>query len=257
MVPARTDPWCPVSAYPGTMIRPSRRLVEALSADLEPYLRHRLSGLGIDPGAVRSAIERAAADVGRELEALLGLPFDRQAETPLEVVRRAIEAVSDAVAALGVDPVDRDDEQRRLDPGDVFGLAPASAADLGEESLEASLAWGVAKTAALSRPTLLVVTSNLMDASRFDAAAAAAGYRVESGRGADSSTTPLVAFVDLESEESDAAIRSLSERGVRVVGYGPHVDDQAMVRARALGATAAEPRSRMFRNPGAYLPPLV
>ena len=97
-----------------------------------------------------------------------------------------------------------------------------------------------------------------MDLSRFEAASARAGYRCEA-RSAEKLDEPdaVVAFVDLEAEGSDGAIVALTAQGIRVVAFGPHVDDMAMVRARSLGATVAEPRSRVFRDPAAYLPPLV
>jgi hypothetical protein len=42
-----------------------------------------------------------------------------------------------------------------------------------------------------------------------------------------------------------------------VIGFGPHVDEFAMVRARSLGATAALARSRFFRDLAELLPPFV
>ena len=35
---------------------------------------------------------------------------------------------------------------------------------------------------------------------------------------------------------------------VRIVGFGPHVDDEAIQQARAAGADTAMPRSRFFRD---------
>jgi hypothetical protein len=107
-------------------------------------------------------------------------------------------------------------------------------------------------------PLLLVVTSNLMDHGPFESAASRAGYRFEGvGPVAVAEVEPLVAFVDLEATGADDAIVDLARRGVRVIAYGPHVDDVALVRARSLGALVAEPRSRVLRDPAAYLPPLV
>lgn len=107
-------------------------------------------------------------------------------------------------------------------------------------------------------PLLLAVTSNLMDHGPFESAASRAGYRFEGvGPAAVAEVEPLVAFVDLEATGADDAIVDLAGRGVRVIAYGPHVDDIALVRARSLGALVAEPRSRVLRDPAAYLPPLV
>jgi len=107
-------------------------------------------------------------------------------------------------------------------------------------------------------PLLVVVTSNLMDVGSFESAAARSGYRFEAIKaGAIAGFEPLVAFVDLETEGADDAIGTLVALGVRVIAYGPHVDDLAMSRAQSLGAAMAEPRSRLLRDPSAYLQPLV
>jgi hypothetical protein len=107
-------------------------------------------------------------------------------------------------------------------------------------------------------PLLAVVTGNLMDVGSFESAAAGNGYRFEAVKAdALAGLRPLVAFVDLETAGADDAIGALVARGARVIAYGPHVDDLAMTRARSLGATMAEPRSRLLRDPSAYLPPLV
>jgi hypothetical protein len=68
---------------------------------------------------------------------------------------------------------------------------------------------------------------------------------------------PVVVFVDLEHPDADEAVRSASGQPGRVVAYGPHVDDIAMVRAQALGADEAMPRSRFFRDPSAHFPTVV
>ncbi len=110
----------------------------------------------------------------------------------------------------------------------------------------------------VTRPLFIVVTTNLMDRGPFEAAGARVGYRVEFVRSDEvDDVEPLVAFVDLETAGADGAIGNLAGRGVRVIAYGPHVDDVGMVRARSLGAGAAEPRSRALTDPGKFLPPLV
>jgi hypothetical protein len=107
-------------------------------------------------------------------------------------------------------------------------------------------------------PLLVAVTSNLMDLGPFESAAARAGYRFERvGPEALDDVGPLVAFVDLETAGADQAIIELARRRVKVIAYGPHVDDVGMLRALALGATSAEPRSRALKDPTVYLPPLV
>lgn len=235
----------------------SQRLIDAIAETLPGHLEERVSELGIDAHAVSETIEQVTARAVSDLAEVLEMPFEAQSRTPLEVLRGAVVGLGQRLLELGADPPERDPEQARLAPDDPFGLAPASAAELGAEALEASLAWGLAKTRAITRPLVLVVTSNLMDASRLESGGAAAGYRVEVRRDAEFDSIPLVAFVDLEHSGSDETIRVLAEEGVRVIAYGPHVDDLALVRARTLGATSAEPRSRVLRDPAAFLPPLV
>lgn len=230
-----------------------RALIDALPAHLE----RRLAALDVEPARFGDAMADAVAAADDGLASLLGLPFDRQPEAPLEIVRRAIAPVTDALEEAGVPAPDRDEEAQRVTPEDTYGLAPASPAELGDEALEASLAWGVAKTKALTRPTALVVTASLLDGSRFEPQVRRAGYRLVTSRDGAADVTPLVAFVDLEVEDADGIVRDLAERGVRVVAYGPHVDDFALARARSLGAHTAEPRSRVLRNPSRFLPPLV
>ena len=46
----------------------------------------------------------------------------------------------------------------------------------------------------------------------------------------------------------------LSDAGIRIVAYGPHVDDIAMARARSLGAKDVVPRSRLFGKLVDWLP---
>lgn len=43
--------------------------------------------------------------------------------------------------------------------------------------------------------------------------------------------------------------------GVRIVCYGPHVDDDAAEFARTAGADVVMPRSRFFRDPAAAITP--
>lgn len=238
------------TAYAGGVIEAARVFVDAVDEALPSFVAARLAALGEDPGDHRRVVTDACAAAVDALATLVEAPFDRQADTPLETLRRELAVLDEALAERGVIPLPDD-------PGGSFGLAPVSAADLGAQVLEASLGWGLAKTEALSRPLALVVTANLMDSSRLEGAVTRAGYRLESRRDPHPSTTPLVAFVDLETDGADAIIRELAGRRVRVIAYGPHVDDLAMVRAMALGAERAEPRSRLFRNPSEFLRPLV
>ena len=220
---------------------PARALADALVAAFPAYARGRLPEDAFARAEVAEALSEGSARLAAGLSELLSLPSADQAATPLQVFREALIPVVEAAG---------------LSPDDI--VVPASAFDVSEEAGQASLAWGAATAADLVRPLVLVVSTNLMDVGPFEAAASRAGYSCEVHQGGDmSGKRPVVAFVDLELELADQAIEELAARGVRTIAYGPHVDAPAMVRARALGATVAEPRSRVLRDPAVYLPPLV
>ena len=232
--------------------------VHATFASAYPgYVAARVAGLGVDAGAIEPDIAAGAAWLDSELTALLGLPFDRQARSPLEVFQEAMRFPTEALAAAGLPEVERDPVARAALPGDRYGLAPASSQDLGEEAWQAHIVWGAAKARELARPTALLVSSDLMDRPRIEASVAAAGYRMLLWHGAPPEQSPVVGMVDLAHADADDAIATLAARGVRVLAYGPHVDDFALTRARTLGAAEALPRSRFFRALGSLLPPIV
>jgi len=84
-------------------------------------------------------------EILEDLRVLLARDVDKQAESPLSVVRRAAATVGGALDALGVVPPERDDHQRRLLPDDRHNLVIASFADLSEEAGQAGITWGAAK----------------------------------------------------------------------------------------------------------------
>jgi hypothetical protein len=233
----------------------SSDLIEALVIAYRPYVGSRLTERGLPP--VDDAVERGEAWLASALTELLALPYAEQRRSPLELFQEAMGAPTDALVELGAEPIARDEVAMAALPGDLFGLAPASSQELGEAAWAAHLAWGATKAAAM-KPSAIAVTRNLLDGSRIEQAAAAAGYRLvttatlpsEVGRHA-------VGFVDLEHPDADEAISILKEVCGRVVAFGPHVDDQAMTRARSLGATDAVPRLRFFASLGDWFRPVA
>jgi hypothetical protein len=107
------------------------------------------------PDAVQDAVRDAAAaavdDVLPPLRALLAEDVEAQRRNPLSLLRGAVIHPTRVLAAAGVEPVDRDDEARRLFPDDVYDLVPASFADLDEAVLDPGVAWGAAKAYVLLR----------------------------------------------------------------------------------------------------------
>ena len=228
-------------------------LLEAFVAAYRPYAAGRLADAGL-PG-VEESLVAGEAWLRESLQSLLEQPFGRQARSPLEVFQEAMWPPTEALAELGVADVHRDPAAVVVMPGDRYDLAPASSQVLGDEAWRAHLAWGGSKAAAHGGPSVILVSRNLLDSSKVREAATRAGYHLTvAARLPESDRRYTLALVDLEHPDADEAVRSFAGSCGRVIAFGPHVDDFAMVRARTLGADEAVPRSRFFSDPGAWLP---
>lgn len=233
-------------------------LRSALVGAYPPYVAAVLKARGTAvPEMLDDAVGEGVAWLDEALGALLALPFRDQARGPLEVFQEAMRFPTGALLAAGVEQPLRDEAAVSALPGDHYGLAPASSQDLGEDVWAAHIVWGAAKAGAF-RPWVSLLSDDLMDRSKVEPVVVEAGFRlvvwrdaaavdVEAGR-------PVTALVDLTHPDADEVIRTVAESGVRVVGFGPHVDDMAMVRARTLGAVDALPRSVFFRSLARLLP---
>ena len=231
-------------------------------AAFRPYLLAQLAELGVEEEAAAAAIEAGESLLEADLAALLAEPFARQTRSPLEVLRAAVAPVTAALSAAGIPALERDPGSVAAAPGDRYGLEPLSSRVLGESAWRAHLAWGVAKARSLARPVVGLLSQDLMDRTRIEEVVSGAGFLLEAWQGAEAvlagfSRPPVVAFVDLAHTDADGVIRLLAEQGTRVIGYGPHVDDFAMTRARSLGAADAVARSVLFRSLREHLPTLV
>ncbi|NQV07880.1 hypothetical protein HQ535_15165 [bacterium] len=234
-------------------------LAGAFVGAFESHVVARVEEMGIDSRTVAGAVSEGRSWLAGSLKALLSGPFESQTRSPLEVFQEAMRFPTAALEEAGIPPLSRDPVSEAALPGDLYGLAPASSRDLGDEVWQAHLAWGVAKAAALTRPSAGVLSSNLMDRSRIESAISESGYRsiVLRDLGESAARYPAVAFVDVTHDDADEAVRDLSAAGVRVIVFGPHVDDFALIRAKSLGAHDALARSQFFRMIGELLPPLV
>lgn len=231
------------------------RVHGALVAAYRPYVESRLDDLGFPP--VPEAVAEGSTWLAVALSELLDQPAAEQRRSPLELFQEAMQFPTAALEAAGVPPVPRDPVSESALPGDIYDLAPASSQALGEGVWQVHLEWGASKAAAL-RPLAVLVTRNLMDGSKVEAAGASRGYRVATVRRVDAvPEQAVVVLVDLEHPDADEAVRSFSGQAARVVAYGPHVDDIAMVRAQALGADEVMPRSRFFKDLSAHFPTIV
>jgi len=125
-------------ALPGWVERcVARRLVEI--PDLDEPSSARIAADAVAAG------ERARAEVGPRIRALLDADIDEQRTTPLALLRTAVTYPGSVLAGAGVPPVARDGAQVRMFPDDVYDLTPATFADVDPALAEPGMAWGVAK----------------------------------------------------------------------------------------------------------------
>ena len=95
--------------------------------------------------AAAEAGRRATAEVVPELRALLEADIDDQRTTPLSLLRAAVRYPTAVLENAGVPPVQRDEQQERLFPDDVYDLAPATFADVDPALADTGMAWGASK----------------------------------------------------------------------------------------------------------------
>ena len=115
-----------------------RCVVEVLAAQDRPTTPSILA-------AAQAAGEAARTDVGTQVRALLAADIAEQTTNPLALVRAAVRYPTAVLAGAGAMPVERDEFAVRAFPADVFGLSPATFADLDPAVAEPGLVWGAAK----------------------------------------------------------------------------------------------------------------
>jgi len=93
-------------------------------------------------GEVSAQVQR---DVGLAVRRLLETDIDEQRGNPLTVVRRGVGPITALLREMQATPVERDEVDERLFPDDVYGLSPASFADIDPALHEPGLRWGAAK----------------------------------------------------------------------------------------------------------------
>ena len=123
------------AALSGWVVRQVSAVAQAWDPGLEVRIRSEAVGAGT----------RAVAMVGPRLRELLQMDPDQQRGTPLALVRDIVRLPTQVLAAAGVGEVQRDAFAVEAFPEDVYGLSPASLADLSPAAHEAGLAWGAAK----------------------------------------------------------------------------------------------------------------
>jgi hypothetical protein len=125
-----------------------RSLAELLAGAFRPYIEARIAERGY-PVVSSTVLDDAGDELKDRLDALIRKPATEQRRSPLEIFQAACAAPNAALLEMRVEPPDRDPTTANALPGDIFDLAPASSAEIGEEVWQAHLAWGVAKAATL------------------------------------------------------------------------------------------------------------
>jgi hypothetical protein len=96
---------------------------------------------------------------------------------------------------------------------------------------------------------IVAITGDLMDRSRLSSAVDG----VEFAGAADACAGADVVIVDLARDPALVALVRVVAPGARIVAFGPHVDTEALDRARRDGADVVLPRSRFFQDPAGAL----
>jgi hypothetical protein len=87
--------------------------------------------------------------VHSRLEDLLSRDVLEQRTNPLAVFRQATRPMTELLKNLGCPPVTRDEFDERSFPDDVYGLSPATWADIDEAMVEPGIEWGAWKAATI------------------------------------------------------------------------------------------------------------
>jgi hypothetical protein len=232
-------------------------LAATLVAAYPEYISRRLEASGLPP-VPEQVVANGAAWLEERLGVLLSERFEVQRRGPLELFQEAMRFPTEALVQGGVAEVARDETAAAALPGDVYGLAPASSAEISEKVWEAHLAWGAAKASYLRRPVIGLAGGDLLDRSKIEPVVTELGMRLVVWSAPEQIPDERGwALVDLSVPWAGEAMARLAAAGAVFYAYGSHVDELVMQRARELGARDAVPRSRFFRNVADFLPRLA
>ena len=95
--------------------------------------------------AAASMAATAAPEILGRLDALLTLDVDAQTTNPLSVLRWGVRFPTEVLESHAIPHARRDDFAVRAFPSDVYGLSPATWADVDESLQEPGLIWGAWK----------------------------------------------------------------------------------------------------------------
>lgn len=246
-------------------------VVEAFLVAFPQHVRSRVAEIapGID---IAGAMDQGLAWLTAELTQWAALPVADQRQGPLHIMQTAFAIPTQALEAAAVAPVERDVGAQQALPGDLYGLAPVSSRDLGEEAWRAHVAWGVAKAKVVVNAVpvpkgesteamaVAAVTMNQADRASIHLVATGRGIPTRHWRNPGAIAAglekeiPRWAVVDLDHAAAETAVRALAAAGAKVAVYGPDPDDIAMARWMAIGAATVVPRGRLVAVLQSWLP---
>ena len=136
------------------MGEPVQRLLEVAERVTPVWARRlldRVAAAHEKPTAEQSdeAVAAVTAMVKHGLQELCSQDPEAQRTNPLTIFRQATTPITELAVSLGVPPVRRDEFETRSFPDDLYGLCPATWADISEELVEPGLEWGAWKAAVI------------------------------------------------------------------------------------------------------------
>ena len=99
--------------------------------------------------SVQETADLVSSRLLHDLDELLGTDPDFQRSNPLALIRDSLSEPSDVLSQLGAQPVTRDEFAHNANPGDIFGIAPATWSDIDARLHEPGLQWGAWKAATI------------------------------------------------------------------------------------------------------------
>lgn len=132
----------------------SQQLIDAVDSVVEAWATRCIQAVAAaqrieisddDRRRIADVATNTRVDVNDRLTALLTSDVDDQRGNPLDVLRRAVAGPTQLLHDLGAQPVKRDEFAERVFPDDVYGLGPASFADVDESLVEPGIVWGAWK----------------------------------------------------------------------------------------------------------------
>ena len=242
---------------PGWVRRSVERLLVAWQGEADPAVLARADAAGA----------AAVAEVGPQLRRLLATDIDRQWTNPLSIVRGAVRHPTAVLREAGVPEVVRDPFDEASFPDDVYAPDAVQLRRGGSRPAGRGHPLGGGEGAGAPGPPrgrpsarggvavrVVALVPDLMDRSKVAAVAPGTEFVARAGALPSAAAGADLVVVDLSRPGAVEAIPALAATGVRVIGFGSHVDRATLDAAEDAGASVL-PRSEFFRRLSELLAP--